>query len=234
MTPQDDNAIIVKFEPVNVRDDFEYAFKMFSKALDAVLPNKEADPYISDFNYLSKKRYLIRNAYEGVGISLRVEGKKVERLIDKHIRSLDIEDLIPEREITYENFLGFVTKFKIVLIASSPVREDKQKIGELLKKPWNPYVRRHSSLTDKSKILKEHTLRQYAGWSTNSNMPQKYLHYFGNEASESLLEAYGIVTKDQKLSDALRSKQYPNCNEPNKPDSKFCAHENGIDIRRVH
>ena len=29
--------------------------------------------------------------------------------------------------------------------------EDKQKISELLKKPWNPYVRRHSSLTDKSK-----------------------------------------------------------------------------------
>jgi hypothetical protein len=40
-------------------------------------------------------------------------------------------------------------------------------------------------------------------------MPQKYLHYFGNEASESLLEAYGIVTKDRKLSDALRSKQCP-------------------------
>ena len=102
--------------------------------------------------------------------------------------------------------------------------EDKMMIEELLKKPWNPYVRRHSALTDKSKILKEHTLRQFAGWSTNSNMPQKYLHYFGNEASESLLEAYGIVTKDQKLSDVLRPKQCPNCNEPNKPDSKFCAH----------
>jgi integrase/recombinase XerD len=101
--------------------------------------------------------------------------------------------------------------------------EDKQKIEQLLKKPWNPYVRRHSALTDKSKILKEHTLRQYAGWSNNSNMPQKYLHYFGNEASESLLEAYGIVTKDQKLSDVLKSKQCPNCTEPNKPDSKFCA-----------
>jgi len=101
--------------------------------------------------------------------------------------------------------------------------EDKQKIRGLLNKPWNPYVRRHSALTEKSKILKEHTLRQFAGWTTGSNMPQKYLHYFGNEASESLLEAYGIITKDQKLSDALRPKQCPNCNEPNRPDSKFCA-----------
>lgn len=54
-------------------------------------------------------------------------------------------------------------------------------------------------------------------------MPQKCLHYFGNEASESLLEAYGIVTKDNQQKDALRPKQCPNCNEPNKPDGKFCA-----------
>ena len=53
----------------------------------------------------------------------------------------------------------------------------------------------------KFRILKEQTLRQYAGWTTNSNMPQKYIHYFGNEASESLLEAYGVVTKDKKLSE---------------------------------
>ena len=37
------------------------------------------------------------------------------------------------------------------------------------------------------------------------------------------MEAHGIITKDHKLSDALKSKQCPNCNEPNKPDSKFCA-----------
>jgi hypothetical protein len=59
--------------------------------------------------------------------------------------------------------------------------EDKAKIKELLKKPWNPYIRRHSALTEKSKILKEHVLRQHSGWSISSQMPQKYLHYFGNE-----------------------------------------------------
>ena len=101
--------------------------------------------------------------------------------------------------------------------------EDKQKIKELLKKPWNPYIRRHSSLTEKSTILKEHTLRQFAGWSPGSNMHLKYLHYFGNESNDSILEAYGIISKDKQLSEALRPKQCPNCNEPNKPDSKFCA-----------
>ena len=55
-----------------------------------------------------------------------------------------------------------------------------------------------------------------------SSMPQKYLHYFGNESSESLLEAYGIMPKGQQL-DQLKPKQCPNCSEPNKQGSKFCA-----------
>jgi integrase len=101
--------------------------------------------------------------------------------------------------------------------------EDKQKIKELLRKPWNPYIRRHSALTEKSSFLKEHILRQHAGWSLRSQMHLKYLHYFGNESSESILEAYGIITKEDKDSNCLRSKQCPNCSEPNKPDSKFCA-----------
>jgi hypothetical protein len=54
-------------------------------------------------------------------------------------------------------------------------------------------------------------------------MHLKYLHYFGNESSDGILEAWGIMPKDKQQSDALKPKQCPNCNEPNKPDSKFCA-----------
>lgn len=115
------------------------------------------------------------------------------------------------------------TMFPRLLDDPSVSPEDKQKIKELLKKPWNPYIRRHSAITEKSKVLKEHVLRQHCGWSVRSQMPQKYLHYYGNESSESLLEAYGIVTKDLQQTDLLRPKQCPNCNEPNKPDSKFCT-----------
>ena len=103
--------------------------------------------------------------------------------------------------------------------------EDKNKIQNLLKKPWNPYIRRHSGLTEKSKLkqLNEYQLRQYAGWSPRSQMHLKYIHYFGNEASESLLEAYGIVTSDKELTNILQYKQCPNCAEPNKPENQFCV-----------
>lgn len=100
--------------------------------------------------------------------------------------------------------------------------EDKKIMKGLLQKPWNPYIQRHYSLTEKAKILKESVLRVHAGWGMNSKMPQIYLHYYGNESSESLLEAYGIITKDQQQPDPLRPKQCPNCLESCRSDDRFC------------
>ncbi len=112
--------------------------------------------------------------------------------------------------------------FPNLLEDSTVPNEDKEKIRTLLSKPFNPYVRRHSALTEKSTKLRSNTLNQHAGWSMNSNMAQKYIHYFGNESSESLLEAYGIVTKDNIPINTLNPKICPNCNEGNTQDAKFC------------
>jgi hypothetical protein len=102
--------------------------------------------------------------------------------------------------------------------------EDKAKIKALLVKPFNPYIRRHTGLTEKSTKLKSSTLKQYAGWSINSDMAEKYIHYFGNESCESLLEAYGIVSKNNGSADNILSpKICPNCSEGNTQDAKFCS-----------
>jgi hypothetical protein len=113
--------------------------------------------------------------------------------------------------------------FPKILENETVTDEDKNKIKGLLAKPFNPYIRRHSALTEKSVKLKYNTLNQHAGWSMNSNMAQKYIHYYGNESSESLLEAYGIVTKDKVPIDTLNPKMCPNCNEGNTQDAKFCS-----------
>jgi hypothetical protein len=122
--------------------------------------------------------------------------------------------------MTYREYKNKI--FPKLLESPNVLPEDKPRIRELLKKPWNPYIRRYSAITEKSRVLKEHVLRQHCGWTPGSQMHLKYLHYFGNESNESLLEAYGIVAKGQQI-DQLRPKQCPNCSEPNKPDSKFCA-----------
>jgi integrase len=133
--------------------------------------------------------------------------------LGKHLTPVSISHI-------YNNYKKRI--FPYLLDSPNVPPEEKKLIAELLKKPWNPYIRRHSALTEKSMILKEHVLRQHAGWTPGSQMHLKYLHYFGNESSESLLEAYGVVDHGIQI-DQLRPKQCPNCSEPNKPDSKFCA-----------
>jgi integrase len=100
-------------------------------------------------------------------------------------------------------------------------QRDKDQLSKLISKPFNPYILRHSTLTQKAKILKEHVLRQHAGWAINSKMLQVYIHWFGNESSDTLLELYG-VKKNVEPSDKLKPIICPNCNESNKYDSKFC------------
>lgn len=101
--------------------------------------------------------------------------------------------------------------------------QDKEKIRSLLQKPFILYVFRHSSISRHARILKESTLRTFSGWTSGSNMVQRYVHLYNNAPVEDLLVAYGLISKDETADSILRSKQCPNCNEPNKPDSKFCA-----------
>lgn len=122
-----------------------------------------------------------------------------------------------------KTFHSYKTEYFPKLLNNSEVpQEDKELIKSLLNKRFNPYTFRHTALTEKSKILKEHILRNHAGWSSTSNMPQKYLHYFGNESSDSILEAYGLKPSAVSVS-KLKAKQCPNCETDNKIDSKFCS-----------
>ena len=135
------------------------------------------------------------------------------RSLGRHLKAFSIY-------LIYDEYKKHV--FPKLLESPDVLPEDKQNIMELLKKPWNPYIRRHSALTEKARILKDPILKMHGGWSPKSQMHLKYEHWFGNESSESLLEAYGIVASGEQI-DQLRPKQCPNCSEPNKVDSKFCA-----------
>lgn len=109
--------------------------------------------------------------------------------------------------------------------------EDKRKIRDMLNKPWNPHGRRHTATTEISKAIKDPwLLNQYMGWSQKSNTRLKYQHYFADDAVDTVLtEMDGLVLpgkgKDgsKKGRSPLKAIQCPNCDESNKPESKFCA-----------
>ena len=107
--------------------------------------------------------------------------------------------------------------------------EDKRKIKDLLQKPWNLYIRRHTAATEISKKLKDPVLvDQYMGWSHAGNTRQKYQHYYSDDGIEAMLLADGLpvgtaATNKGVTKGLLKPKQCPNCGESNKPDAKFCT-----------
>ncbi len=134
-------------------------------------------------------------------------------------------------KLTYDGLLKHYKDFykksffpKLILDETIPA-VDKAYIKNILTKPFALYNLRHSALTTKSKILKEHVLRNHAGWSINSKMPQTYIHYFGNESSDSLLQAKGILkeNQNQKQNEILKPKYCVNCGEINNQFSQWCV-----------
>jgi len=129
-------------------------------------------------------------------------------------------------KLTYD---GLATRYEYYrkryfpsLIEDETIPEyDKALIRNMLTKPWNLYVFRHSALTEKSQFLTEAVLRSHAGWTMSSKMPQVYIH-LSNEPSKILLQKRGIIRAEDKEASSLQSKRCSNCNEPNKPDSRFC------------
>ncbi|MFL6409508.1 MAG: hypothetical protein ACJ71F_20890 [Nitrososphaeraceae archaeon] len=124
----------------------------------------------------------------------------------------------------YDNYRYYKEKFFPKLLEDNTIpNEDKEKIKSLLAKPFNPYIRRHSALTEKSTKLKSSTLEQHAGWVPGSTMQKRYVHYFGNESSVDILEVYGMKVSDSIPINTLNPKICPNCNEGNTQDAKFCS-----------
>jgi hypothetical protein len=115
------------------------------------------------------------------------------------------------------------------LLSSEKIPEDdKKRIRDLLKKPWNPYVHRHSALTEKYGLLNSDiNLRQFAGWSISSNMHRRYVHLRGGESMKCLLKVKGIIN-DEKRINMLESKACPFCGESNRPNAQFCFKCNSV------
>jgi len=103
--------------------------------------------------------------------------------------------------------------------------EDKLAIEKLLLKRWNPYVRRHTGLTEKRKKLPGPLFHQYSGHTLGSKVPEMYTHLFGSEACETMFEIEGVIQKDPANAEILKPKPCPNCRQPNALDAQYCSSE---------
>ena len=103
--------------------------------------------------------------------------------------------------------------------------EERAHIDKMLRvRKWNPYIKRHKTLTDMSQKLSTSVLNQFAGWSPSSKMAAKYVHYFGDESFNHILEAQGISLPGKNKADKnpLAPLVCKNCNEPCKQGTRIC------------
>lgn len=65
------------------------------------------------------------------------------------------------------------------------------------------------------------------GWSHAGNTRQKYQHYYSDDGIDAMLVIDGLVAPNSKNNgkarNLLKPRVCPNCNEGNKPESKYCA-----------
>ena len=120
--------IIEEFEAADKRDAFEDDFKKFSKVLNSQMYKKESTQYIPDFKDLCKIRQLLRNWYENPKISTRKYATMIQKLIDDAIRATGVSELVKPIEITYENFLVYVTKFKSLRARTALIKNKTEQI----------------------------------------------------------------------------------------------------------
>lgn len=135
----DNDKILERFDSAHSRDLLEQKFRMFSSALDSVLPRKEAEPYMDDFKAMSVARQVVRTFYDGGGGNSTLQyAKKIQKIIDEHIRATGVSILVNPTQITRENFLATINSQSKSKRAQAALIRNKarQVIDEMM--PKNP------------------------------------------------------------------------------------------------
>jgi site-specific recombinase XerD len=91
-----------------------------------------------------------------------------------------------------------------------------------LNKHVYPYLFRHSRATHLANVLTEAQMREFFGWTKNSDMPSVYVHLSGRDVDSTLLKHYGIKVEAPTEDDQLEPKTCPWCKTLNSASARFC------------
>lgn len=97
-------ACIKILEPEDVRADFDLAFLRFSQSMDMVLPDPQALKFGADLRWLGKLRNAAKARFRDSKLDLSACGAKVRQLIDEHIKTEGIEQLLEPVSIFSKKF----------------------------------------------------------------------------------------------------------------------------------
>ena len=99
-------ACVVLLEDAQLRDRFEVELKRFLTTVDTVLPLPDARPYLSDAKLFAEIQLRARRRYriDDGEFDPTLYGEKVRELIDEHLESLGVEQILPPVSLTSKDF----------------------------------------------------------------------------------------------------------------------------------
>jgi integrase len=92
-----------------------------------------------------------------------------------------------------------------------------------IKKRCNPYIFRHSRITQMAHHLTEAQMNAYFGWVQGSDMPATYIHISGKDLDEHILKVHGIKPGEPYVAMKPLNRTCPRCKEINSPTAIYCA-----------
>ncbi|SRR5216683_2107259 len=100
-----ENCVQILEDP-QLRDRFDVALKRFLVTIDTVLPQPEVKPYLADATLFARIQFTARRRYriDDGEFDPSLYGEKVRELIDDHLESLGVEQVLPPVSLTAKDF----------------------------------------------------------------------------------------------------------------------------------
>lgn len=80
-----------------------------------------------------------------------------------------------------------------------------------------PHLFRHTRATHLATELTEAAMKEYFGWTQNSDMPQTYIHLSGRDIDREIMQMYGLEEEKKR-----EEKQCSRCYKKYKGEESFC------------
>jgi integrase/ribosomal protein L40E len=92
-----------------------------------------------------------------------------------------------------------------------------------INKKVNPHSFRHARASRLANSLTESQMKEYLGWTQDSNMASVYVHLSGRDIDNALLRVNGVKVETKEEDSALRIVKCMRCETDNSPASRFCT-----------
>ena len=101
---EDKDACISILKSEITRQKFETDFRIFSKQIEIVLPDRAATPFLKDLKSLGKIAIGARNLYRDEQLNILGCGEKVKLLIEEHVFATGVDPRVPPTKLFDDAF----------------------------------------------------------------------------------------------------------------------------------